>query len=132
MENKTKSNTPSIPVLPSVNVIVVERILIKSEVEKSMRSKAPNLIMSNADILKVNQDKFDSTKNVLDVWHEHPLQGIIVAISNKTADETGYSVGDHIAWRHDESIGMLIVFGKKKYIGLYPHDILLKYLTNKT
>ena len=66
-----------------------------------------------------------------DIWDDHPLQGRIGAISDKQSKELGLSVGDIVAFRIDENVGIMSVYKGKKYMCLYQHDILFKYLPDR-
>ena len=122
---------PLIPVQPGHNVIIVERINIQSKLEKSQKEKAPKLQLTKDQIAKMNIEKLQSSGDILSVWDEHPMQAVIVAINDKLSDETGLIVGDKIAFRLDENVGIAIVYKKKRYMSLYPHDYLIKYLTSE-
>ena len=122
---------PLIPVQPGHNVIIVERINIQSKLEKSQKAKAPALQLTKDQISKMNIEKLQSSGDILTVWDEHPMQAVVVAISDDVSDQVGLKVGDKVAFRLDENVGIAIVFKKKRYMSLYPHDILFKYLTSE-
>lgn len=128
---KRKTNPPEIPIDPMTNMIIVERIEVQSKIEKRQREKNPDLILSKEQIAKMNQEAVQVTGNILDAWDEHPMQGVIVAIDEKVADINNLRVGDKVAWRVRSDVGEALIFNKKKYVGLYPHDLLCRYLTNK-
>ena len=127
----TNKKPPLIPIQPGHNLIVVERIIIQSKLEKSQKEKAPNLQLTKEQIAKMNKEKLESTGDILAVWDAHPLQAVILAMSEKQSEETGFKIGDKVAFRLGENVGTLMVFKKKTYICLYPHDILFKYLTSE-
>lgn len=122
----------SLPVVPMNNYIMVERLQIKSKIEKAQDEKSAEVKLTKEQISKINKDKLEATGNVLDVWDVHPLQGRIVAIDTKQSKETGLNIGDRIAFRIDEAVGIMSVFNNKKYMCLYLHDILFKYTSEES
>lgn len=126
-----KRKPPVIPVAPSQNLIIVERIIIDSKLDKEQKKKNPKVVLSKDMIAKRNKEVLESTNDILSVWDQHPLVGVIVALNEKIEAAEDYRVGDKVGWKIGEGIGMLMVFNKKKYIALYPHDILFRYITNE-
>ena len=125
-----KENKSLIPVQPVPNVIIVERITIDSKLAKTQKEKLPSLQISKDQIAKMNKEKLDESRDILSVWDTHPLQATVIAIPDKLSQELKLVAGDRIAYRIDEHVGIMIVFNNKKYICLYAHDILFKYLTD--
>jgi hypothetical protein len=122
---------PQIPIAPMTNMIVVERIKVMSKLEKDQLKKDKKITLTKDQIAKRNQEVLDETKDVLKIWEEHPLVGIIVAIGDSVANETGYEVGQKVACRLGEGIGTMIIYNKKHYLGMFAHDVLFRYLTNE-
>ena len=123
-------NKSLIPVQPTPNLIIAERIKIDSKLAKAQKEKLPNLQITKEQIAIMNKEKLESSGDILTVWDTHPLQAIIISIPDKLSKELGYVAGDRIAYRIDENIGIMAVYDNKKYICLYAHDILFKYLTD--
>jgi len=126
-----KNKPPALPIRVMPNMIIIERLEIESKLEKSQKSKAPNLKLDKMQVAKMNKEKLESSGNILDVWDCHPLQGIVKAIDDNLSKTTDIVNGDKIAFRIDENVGTLMVFNKKKYIVIYQHDVLFRYLTNE-
>lgn len=122
---------PQIPIAPMTNMIVIERIKVMSKLEKNQLKKDNKIVLTKEQITQRNQEVLDQTKDVLKVWEEHPLVGIIVAIGDNVAKETGYEVGNKVACRLGEGIGTMIIYNKKHYLGMFAHDVLFRYLTNE-
>jgi len=129
--NSRKQKPPLISIKPVPNIIIVERIKVDSKLDKEQKKKDPKVVIPKEQIAKLNQEALESTGDVLAVWEEHPLIGIIIAIGDNVAKEYNLVVGDKIGWRITEQSGQLIVFNKKKYIGLFGHEILFRYLTKE-
>ena len=127
----TTKKGPLIPIAPSFNLIVVEPIKVKSKLEKDQLKKDNKVVLTKDAISNRNRAILEESGDITSVWDEHPKQAVIVALSDKLKEETGYNVGDKVAWRIDEGVGTLMVFHKKRYIGLYQHDILFRYLTDE-
>jgi len=127
-----KEKKESLPIAPMNNYIIVERLQIKSRLEKAQDDKSTDVRLTKEQIGKINKEKLEATKNVLDVWDVHPLQGRIVAIHKKQSKETGLNIGDRIAFRIDEAVGIMSIFNNKKYMCLYLHDILFKYTSEES
>jgi len=123
-------NKSLIPVQPTANIIIVERIKIDSKLAKAQKAKLPNLQITNEQIAKMNEEKIEATGDILSVWDTHPLQAKVISISDKLSKEINIIAGDRIAYRIDENVGIMAVYDNKKYICLYAHDILFKYLTD--
>jgi len=123
-------NKSLIPVQPTPNLIIVERIKIDSKLAKAQKEKLPKLQITKEQIAKMNKDKIESTGDILSVWDVHPLQAKVISIPDKLSKEINIVAGDRIAYRIDENIGIMAVYENKKYICLYAHDILFKYLTD--
>jgi hypothetical protein len=126
-----KSKPPTISLRPSPNMVIIERLKVDSKLDKEQKKKDPKVILSKEMIAKRNQEALESSKDILSVWEEHPLIGIVVAVGDKISEEYDIIVGDKIGFRMTEQTGQIIVFNKKLYIGFFGHEILFRYLTEQ-
>jgi len=126
-----KLKPPKIPIAPMLNMIVIDQIKVVSKIEKKQKEKNPKVIMTDDTVKKMIDDTLESTHNILDVYDEHPYCGIIVAIGANVRNETGYDIGDKVAFKIAGSQPNILVFNKRKYLGVFAHDILFRYLTNE-
>ena len=126
----TTKKPPMIPVQPMQNIIIVDRINIDSKIVKDQKKKNPNVVLNKEVIANLEKEKIDKGE-FLSLYDEHPNQAIILAIDEQQAKTNNLKVGDKIAFRVYENSAMVILFNKKKYLGIYPHDILFKYLTKE-
>jgi len=126
-----KPKPSQIPISPMLNMIVIEQLKVVSKIEKKQKEKNPKVILTDDNIKKMIDDTLETTHNILDVYDQHPYCGIIIAIGNNVRKETGYEIGDKIAFKIAGSQPNILVFKKKKYLGVFAHDILFRYLTNE-
>lgn len=135
MTEKQKRTEPikvsSLKISPQPGVIIIDVLKIVSKIEKDLKKKSPDLIISDDAIKSRMNQVIESSGNVLDVWDEHPDQAIIVALPYDIALERELRVGDKIAFHRTEHTLRPIVYKKKKYYAIFPSEILFRYLTEE-
>ncbi len=135
MAEKQKRSEPiktsSLKIAAQPGVIIIDVLKIESKVEKDLKKKNPNLLISEESIKARIKQIIESTGNVTEVWDEHPDQAIIVALPYDIADERELRVGDKIAFHRTEHTLRPIVYKKKKYYAIFPSEILFRYLTEE-
>lgn len=135
MAEKQKRSEPiktsSLKIAAQPGVIIIDVLKIESKVEKDLKKKNPNLLISEESIKARIKQIIESTGNVTEVWDEHPDQAIIVALPYDIADERELRVGDKIAFHRTEHTLRSIVYKKKKYYAIFPSEILFRYLTEE-
>jgi len=135
MAEKQKRSEPiktsSLKIAAQPGVIIIDVLKIESKVEKDLKKKNPNLLISEESIKARMKQIIESTGNVTEVWDEHPDQAIIVALPYDIADERELRVGDKIAFHRTEHTLRPIVYKKKKYYAIFPSEILFRYLTEE-
>jgi len=135
MAEKQKRSEPiktsSLKIAAQPGVIIIDVLKIESKVEKDLKKKNPNLLISEESIKARMKQIIESTGNVTEVWDEHPDQAIIVALPYDIADERELRVGDKIAFHKTEHTLRPIVYKKKKYYAIFPSEILFRYLTEE-
>jgi hypothetical protein len=136
MAEKQKRSEPIktslLKIAPQPGVIVIDVLSIQSKVERDLKKKSPELIISDDAIKSRMKQVIESSGNVLDVWDEHPDQAIIVALPYDIALERELRVGDKIAYHRTEHSLRPIVYNKRRYYAIFPSEILFRYLTDQT
>jgi hypothetical protein len=136
MAEKQKRSEPIktslLKIAPQPGVIVIDVLSIQSKVERDLKKKSPELIISDDAIKSRMKQVIESSGNVLDVWDEHPDQAIIVALPYDIALERELRVGDKIAYQRTEYSLRPIVYNKRRYYAIFPSEILFRYLTDQT
>jgi len=122
---------PLIPIETMPNLIVAEALKIDSKIEKDHAKKNAKVKLSKEVLAKMIKDKIEEDGSLASVYDEHPRQAVIVAMTEKIGEDNNLKIGDKVAYRIDNNVGIPIIFHKKRYIGLYPHDILFRYLTSE-
>jgi len=135
MSEKQKRSEPiktsSLKIAAQPGVIIIDVLNIESKVEKDLKKKNPDLLISEESIKARMKQIIESTGNVTEVWDEHPDQAIIVALSYDIAEDRELRVGDKIAYHRTEHSLRPIVYKKKKYYAIFPSEILFRYLTEE-
>lgn len=135
MAEKQKRSEPikisSLKIAAQPGVIIIDVLKIESKVEKDLKKKNPDLLISEESIKARMKQIIESTGNVTEVWDEHPDQAIIVALPYDIAEERELRVGDKIAFHRTEHTLRPIVYKKKKYYAIFPSEILFRYLTEE-
>lgn len=136
MAEKQKRSEPIktslLKIAPQPGVVVIDVLSIQSKVERDLKKKSPELIISDDAIKSRMKQVIESSGNVLDVWDEHPDQAIIVALPYDIALERELRVGDKIAYQRTEYSLRPIVYNKRRYYAIFPSEILFRYLTDQT
>lgn len=136
MAEKQKRSEPiktsSLKIAPQPGVIVIDVLSIQSKVERDLKKKNPNLLVSDESIKARMNQIIETTGNVTEVWDEHPDQAIIVALPYDIAEERELRVGDKIAYHRTEHSLRPIVYNKRRYFAIFPSEILFRYLTDQT
>ena len=125
------TEVPKIPIQAPTNGIVVEMCKVESLIEQNLKKKTPSLIIDKEQLRSLEKQKMEQTQDITQIYSEHPMQAVIVAIGSSIVDNGHYKVGDRVALRLTEELGFLMVFDKKKYRVVFEHDIIFKYLTAK-
>jgi len=125
-----KPRPPAIPISPMLNMIVIEQLKVVSKIEKKQLEKNPKVILTDESVKKMIDEVMTETHDILKVYDQHPYVGIIIALGENVRKETGYEIGDKVAFRLTENHGLIIIFNKRKYLGIFAHDVLFRYLTN--
>ena len=125
------TEVPKIPIQASTNGIVVEMCKVESLIEQNLKKKTPSLIIDKEQLRSLEKQRMEQTQDITQIYSEHPMQAVIVAIGSSIVDNGHYKVGDRVALRLTEELGFLMVFDKKKYRVVFEHDIIFKYLTAK-
>ena len=125
------TEVPKIPIQASTNGIVVEMCKVESLIEQNLKKKTPSLIIDKEQLRSLEKQKMEQTQDITQIYSEHPMQAVIVAIGSSIVENGHYKVGDRVALRLTEELGFLMVFDKKKYRVVFEHDIIFKYLTAK-
>ena len=123
--------TASIKIAPQPGVVIVELLNIESKVEKDLKKKSPDLVVSQETIKARAKQIIESTGNILEVYDQHPDQAIIIAIPYELAQEKELRVGDRVAYHRTEHSLRPIIYKKKKYFAIFPSEILFRYLTDE-
>jgi len=113
-----------------LNMIVIEQLKVVSKIEKKQLEKNPKVILTDESVKKMIDEVMTETHDILKVYDQHPYVGIIIALGENVRKETGYDIGDKVAFRLTENHGLIIIFNKRKYLGIFAHDVLFRYLTN--
>lgn len=122
--------TPKIPLEPMAGFIIMDVIDIKSELEKRMEKQ--KLIVSDKAKLGEQIRSEMQSKGVTSVYHEHPDQGVIVAIREDDAKQHGLAVGDKVVYLGIKDAAYVVVYNKKAYRAYRISSLICRYLTDKT
>ena len=135
MTEKLKRTEPikvsSLKLTPMPGVVIVELLTIESKVEKDLKKKSPDLIVSSESVKARAKQIIETTGNILEVYDQHPDQAIIIAIPYDLAQEKELRVGDRVAYHRTEHSLRPIIYKKKKYFAIFPSEILFRYLTDE-
>lgn len=90
-EKNAKQQTKDVArsIEPQPGIIIIELLKIKSKIEKDLKKKSPELIITKESIQSRMKHVLESSGNTLEVWDEHPDQGIIYAIGEEMSNERG-------------------------------------------
>ena len=135
MTEKLKRTEPikvsSLKLTPMPGVVIVELLSIESKVEKDLKKKSPDLIVSAESVKARAKQIIETTGNILEVYDQHPDQAIIIAIPYDLAQEKELRIGDRVAYHRTEHSLRPIIYKKKKYFAIFPSEILFRYLTDE-